>query len=151
MPRSYSVVNVHLVFSTKDRHPFLVDMDLRAELHRFIGGVSKTLDCQPIIIGGVADHVHILAGLGKSISQADWAKEIKRVSSGWIKERDRRLRDFAWQGGYGAFSVDISSMDRVRHYIATQEQHHHKLTFQEEFLALLKEHGVEYDERYIWE
>ena len=151
MPRSFSVVHLHIVFSTKDRHPFLSDPIFRDDLHRYLGGVSNKLDCQPVIIGGVSDHVHLLVGLGKSVSQAELVKELKRVSSVWVKEHGRRLRDFAWQGGYGAFSVDIGSMDRVRRYIANQEQHHKAVSFKDEFRAMLKEHGLECEERYIWE
>jgi len=151
MPRSFSAVNIHLVFSTKDRRPFLADREVRDEMHRFLGGVSKSLGCQPTLIGGVSDHVHMLVGLGKTICQADLAKEVKRVSSQWVKERYPRISNFAWQGGYGAFSVDVTSMDRIRRYIATQEEHHRVITFQDEFRALLKEHGLECEEQYIWE
>jgi REP element-mobilizing transposase RayT len=151
MPRSFSAVNLHIVFSTKDRHPFFVDLALRDEVHRYLGGISKTLGCQPLMIGGVSDHVHMLVGLGRSISQADYIKELKRSSSVWIKERDRRLSDFAWQGGYGAFSVDVTSIDRIRRYIANQEQHHKAVSFQDEFRAILQEHGLECEEKYIWE
>ena len=150
MSRSFSSVHVHLVFSTKDRRPFLREPGLRSEIHRYLGGVSKTLDCQPLIIGGVADHVHILAGLGKTRSQADWVRELKKVSSTWIKEREPKLADFAWQGGYGAFSVDKSTIEQVRHYIARQEEHHRARTFQDEFRDLLRDHEIEWDERYIW-
>jgi putative transposase len=150
MSRSYSSVHIHLVFSTKERRPLLSDPGIRAEMHRYLGGVSKTLDCQPLIVGGVADHVHLLASLGKSRSQAEWVRELKKVSSAWIKMRDPRLAEFAWQGGYGAFSVDKTSIDRVRDYIARQEEHHRVRTFQDEFRELLREHDIEWDEEYIW-
>jgi REP element-mobilizing transposase RayT len=119
-------------------------------VHRYLGGVSKTLDCQPLIVGGVADHVHILAGLGRTVSQAEWVKELKRISSGWIKEREPSLATFAWQGGYGAFSVDKSTLEKVRRYIENQAQHHRKYSFQDEFRAILKQHGIDWDEEYIW-
>ena len=151
MPRSFSDVNLHVVFSTKDRRPLLLDPNLRVEVHRFLGGAAKTLDCRPILIGGVEDHVHILVSLGKSISQAELVKEIKRVSTSWIKERDLRLADFSWQGGYGAFSVDYTSIDRIRRYIANQEENHKVVSFQDEFRTLLKEHGIECEEKYIWD
>jgi REP element-mobilizing transposase RayT len=150
MPRSYSSVYVHLVFSTKDRHPFLQDIAFREEVHRFLGGTSKTLDCQPVIVGGVADHVHILAGLGKSISQSDWVKELKRVSTVWMHQTKPEISEFSWQGGYGAFSIDPRNTEPVRRYIAGQDEHHRTRTFQEEFLALLAEYGIEVDERYVW-
>jgi len=151
VPRSFSSVQLHIVFSTKDRHPFFTDVQLRDEVHRYLGGVSNNLGCKPLIIGGVADHVHLLANLGKTVSQSEYIKELKRVSSMWIKQRDRRLSEFAWQGGYGAFSVDRTSIDRVRHYVATQEEHHKKVSFQDEFRAILKEYGLECDEKYLWE
>ena len=148
MPRSYSAVRVHLVFSTKDRRPFLVDPEFRADMQEYLGGISKTLGCQPIIVGGVEDHVHVLAVLGKTTSQSDWVKELMRVSSVWAKSRNS---EFAWQGGYGAFSVTQRDTERVNRYIQTQEAHHRKKSFQEEFLELLEEHGVEWEAQYLWE
>ena len=151
MPQSYSSVQVHLVFSTKDRRPFLSTPGLRAEMHSYLGGVSRSMDCPPIIVGGVADHVHILARLGKSVSQSEWAKEVKRVSSVWIKEREPKLEEFAWQGGYGSFSVDRTTVEKVLRYIERQEEHHRIHSFQDEFRAILKQHGIEWDEKYIWQ
>jgi len=151
MPQSLSAVYLHLVFSTKDRRPFLNDPALRSEMHAYLAGASKQLDCAPILAGGVADHVHLLARHGRSITQADWVKELKRVSSIWIKTRDTTLHDFAWQSGYGVFSVSASNVDAVRDYVASQEAHHRKSTFQDEFRALLRKHGMEWDERYVWD
>jgi len=151
MPQSFSSVSVHLVFSIKNREPFLRDGDLRKEMHAFLGGVSKKLQCPPIIVGGVADHVHLLCYLGRTVSQADWVKELKRVSSLWAKQRTPDLAAFSWQNGYGAFSVSASRSDSVRKYIAEQEAHHKKQGFQEEYRALLRKHGLVWDERYVWE
>jgi REP element-mobilizing transposase RayT len=151
MPQSHSAVHVHLVFSTKDRVPFLRDPDLRTEMHAYIASVSQRLGCLPTIVGGVEDHVHILARLGRTIAQAEWVKELKRVSSLWIKEREPKLGDFGWQSGYGIFSVSMSNVEAVRAYVAGQEEHHRKLTFQDEIRALLRKHQVEWDERYLWE
>ena len=145
MPQSLSAVYLHLVFSTKDRHPFLRDPALRAEIHAYLGGVSKQLDCAPVIIGGVQDHVHILAHHARTITQADWVKELKRVSSLWIKQRDPSLRDFAWQSGYGIFSVISSNLETVERYIANQEEHHKNTTFQDEYRAFLKRHAIPWD------
>ena len=105
MPQSLSAVYLHLIFSTKNREPWLADPALRDEAHAFLGGDSKQLDCPPVIVGGVADHVHLLVRVGRGITQSDWVKELKRVSSRWLKERDARMAGFAWQGGYGVFSV----------------------------------------------
>jgi putative transposase len=149
MPQSLSAVYIHLVFSTKHRRPFFHDEDLRSDLHSFLGGVSKKLDCPPILIGGVEDHVHLLARFGRKISQADWVKELKRVSHLWL--RDRGLNGFERQGGYADFSVSQSNLDQVKKYIANQKEHHRKLSFQEEVRGLLTKHGMEWDERYIWD
>ena len=151
MPQSLSVVYLHLVFSTKDRRPFLRDKTVREEMHAFLGGVSKQLDCPPILAGGVEDHIHLLARFGRTITQADWVKEVKRVSSQWIKQRDQAQHDFAWQAGYGVFSVSPSNLEAVRKYIENQEEHHRHVTFQDEFRELLRKHGIEWDERYVWD
>ena len=151
MPQSLSVVYLHLVFSTKERRPLLADPVIRAEMHAWLGGVSRKLGCPSILVGGVEDHVHILARFCRTITQADWVKELKRTSSIWIKERDPQSRDFAWQAGYGVFSVSASDLDGVRNYIARQEEHHGKRDFQDEFRTMLESHGEEWDERYVWD
>jgi putative transposase len=151
MPQSLSVVYLHLVFSTKERRPWLRDPILRAEMHAWLGGASRKLGCPTILVGGVEDHVHLLARYGRTISQADWVKELKRTSSLWIKERDPASQDFAWQAGYGIFGVCTSRLDVVRNYIARQEEHHGTRTFQDEFRTLLEEHGEAWDERYVWD
>jgi REP element-mobilizing transposase RayT len=151
MPQSLSSVHVHLVFSTKGRDPFLRDAKIQKEMHAYLGGVSKKLDCFPLIVGGTADHVHLLCRLARIISQADWVKEIKRVSSLWIKQREPSLGAFAWQGGYGAFSVSASAIDKMCEYITGQQVHHKRQTFQDEYRAFLRKHDMEWDERFVWE
>ena len=151
MPQSLSAVYIHLIFSTKDRVPFLRDKALRESAHEFLGGISKQLDCQPIRVGGVEDHVHILARLGRTITQADWVKELKRASNSWLQEKGRELAGFHWQAGYAAFSVSASNLDQVREYIERQEEHHCKVTFQDELREFFRKYGVEYDERYVWD
>jgi putative transposase len=151
MPQSLSAVHVHLVFSTKDREPFLRDAEVRKEMHAYLGGASKKLDCLPVIVGGVEDHVHLLCRWARTISLADWVKEVKRVSSVWIKQRDPGLAAFAWQGGYGAFSVSASAIDQTREYITGQPEHHQKQSFQDEYRAFLRKHDLEWDERFVWE
>ena len=151
MPQSFSAVFLHLIFSTKNREPFLRDPDLQRETHSYLGGISKELDSPPVIIGGVEDHVHILARHGRGISQSDWVKEVKRASSIWIKKQDAKLKAFAWQTGFGVFSVSASKVTTVEHYISTQEEHHRKTTFQDEYRVFLKKHGIEWDERYVWD
>jgi REP element-mobilizing transposase RayT len=102
-----------------------------------------------VVVGGVEDHIHLLARFGRTITQADWVKELKRVSSIWLKSQS--IRDFAWQGGYSDFSVSKSNLDRVRKYIVNQEDHHRKILFQDELRALLTKHDVDFDETYVWD
>jgi REP element-mobilizing transposase RayT len=148
MPSTHTSLHIHLVFSTKERLP-LIDAGWRPDLHAFLGGCLKRLDAFPQEIGGIADHVHLLVGIKPVHAIADLVREAKRVSSEWIKDEHRVTR-FAWQEGYGAFSVSKSSVPSIREYIRQQEKHHRRRTFQEEYLEFLKKHGVEYDERYLW-
>ena len=151
MPQSLSAVYLHLVFSTKERRPFFRDKAVRDALHAYMGGVSKTVECPPLIVGGVEDHVHLLCRFGRTITQAEWVKELKRVSNGWLKEQGRDYADFEWQGGYADFSVSQSNLEQVKQYIVSQEEHHRKMTFQDEIRALLRKHEIEFDERYAWD
>ncbi len=151
MPQSLSAVYIHLVFSTKERRAFFRDKTMRYALHSYLGGISKQLECPPIRIGGVEDHVHILARFGRTITQAEWVKELKRVSNLWLKEQGRGHADFQWQGGYASFSVSQSNLEQVKEYIAQQEEHHRKQTFQDELRALFAKHHIEFDERYVWD
>src|SRR6185369_11061894 len=151
MPQSLAQIWVHIVFSTKDRAPFLQDAVLREELHKLLGGTCNERDCSVLRVGGVADHVHILCRLGRTATAADLVKELKRESSQWIKTKDPRLAEFYWQNGYGAFSVSPSHVELVREYIANQEDHHRTVTFQDEFRRLLKKYGLEWDEGYVWD
>ncbi len=109
------------------------------------------LDCQPIVVGGVEDHVHLLCALSRTQSVAEVVKEVKRGSSLWIKTKKAELEDFAWQNGYGVFSVGFSQIESVQSYITGQEKHHKKISFQDEFRTLLKRYQIEFDERYVWD
>jgi putative transposase len=151
MPQSLSVVYLHLVFSTKDRRPFLRDARIRPALHAYLGEISKRLDCPSLLVGGVEDHVHLLARFSRTITQAEWVKELKRVSNHWMKEQGQEMWAFEWQGGYADFSVSHSNLDRVQAYIHRQPTHHRKMTFQEELRQLLRKHQIEWDERYVWD
>ena len=151
MPQSLSAVYIHLVFSTKERRPFLRDEAIRQSLHAYLGSVSKQLECPPLKVGGVEDHVHLLCRFARTITQAEWVKELKRVSNLWLKEQDRSYLDFQWQGGYADFGVSQSNLQQVSSYIAEQEQHHKKMSFQDELRALLRKHKIEWDERYVWD
>jgi putative transposase len=151
MPQSLGKILVHTVFSTKDRRPCLRDKPLRDELHRYLGGILLNLECQPIIVGGVEDHVHILSTLSRTCEAAEMVKELKRGSSLWLKTRSREQPDFAWQNGYGIFSIGFSQIGSVRDYIAAQEEHHRKVSFQDELRQLLNRYEIEFDERYVWD
>ncbi len=158
MPQSLSAVYLHAVFSTKNRHPFLKNPALRHSLHGYLGTISKNLQCPPILIGGVEDHVHILARLARTTTQADWIKELKRASTLWIREQPLpapppsvSLKEFAWQAGYACFSVSVSQLEAVRLYVAHQEEHHRKIPFQDELRKMLQKHGESWDEKYVWD
>jgi putative transposase len=151
MPQSFAQIYLHLVFSTKERRPFLQDAAIRDEAHRYLGGTCNNLGCPVLRVGGVADHVHVLCLLGRTISVADLVKELKRESSKWAKTKADALGEFYWQNGYGAFSVSPGHVELVRNYIVNQEEHHRQVTFQDEFRRLLTKYGVEWDERYVWD
>lgn len=147
MPQSFSAVRVHLVFSTKNRLPVFRDAALREELFAHLGEISNRLECPVIRVGGVEDHIHLLGNLGRTI----WVKELKRASNSWIRERFPDHRQFEWQSGYGAFSVSQSQLDKVIQYVRDQVKHHQQVSFQDELRALLKRHGLAWDDRYVWE
>jgi len=151
VPQSLSKILVHAVFSTKDRRPFLRDKSLREELHRYIGGILSRLECQTIIVGGVEDHVHLLCALSRTCDAASMIKEVKRGSSLWLKTKSPDLADFAWQNGYGIFSIGFSQIETARDYISTQEEHHREVSFQDEFRQFLRRYEIEFDERYVWD
>jgi REP element-mobilizing transposase RayT len=146
---SYVSSYSHCVFSTKERRP-LITPELRERLWPFLGGIARQNKMKAIEIGGVADHVHILLSLPSTMAISKAMQLIKGGSSKWIHETFPEHRLFAWQEEYGAFSVSVSQLDKTIEYIKGQEEHHRKMTFQEEFLALLKKHRIEYDERYLW-
>ena len=149
MPGSYSCLLCHVVFSTKERLT-LVGPAIRERLWDYMGGILRHHRCSPIEIGGTADHVHVLMGVERDQCVADAVRDLKANSTRWLREEYPELAHFAWQNGYGAFSVGIAGLERNRQYIRTQEEHHRTRSFQEEFIAFLERHGVEYDTRYIW-
>jgi len=151
MSQSLVQVYLHVVFSTKDRQPFLGDQELRDRTHAYLVGVCRNQGAISLIVGGVADHIHILCRMAKVLSIADFIKEVKRESSKWAKQQHRDLRGFYWQSGYGAFSVSPSHVDALVEYIHNQEEHHKQESFQDEFRRICKKYGVEIDERYVWE
>jgi putative transposase len=148
MASTFINVWVHVVFSTKDREPLLGPI-LRPRICAYLAGIAQNCGARVSCINGIEDHVHILTSLPSTISIADYVRTLKSNSSGWVHE-EWPAQYFAWQSGYGAFSVSRSNLDGVRQYVEQQEEHHKRMSFREEFLALLKKHQVEYDERYIW-
>ena len=146
---SYISSYFHCVFSTKERRPHITP-ELRERLWPFLGGIARQNQMKALEIGGVADHVHILISLPSTMAISKAMQLIKGGSSKWIHDTFPDQREFAWQEEYGAFSVSVSQLDKIVGYIQGQEKHHRRVTFQEEFLALLKKHRIEYDERYLW-
>ena len=151
MAQSLSKIIVHTIFSTKDRTPFLHDLAIRDELHRYMGGILSANDCQPIAIGGVEDHVHLLCTLARTCEPAHLVKEVKRGSSLWLKTKSPSLHDFAWQRGYGMFSLGFTQIESARAYIAKQAEHHREVSFQDEYRTLLQKYAIPFDERYVWD
>jgi putative transposase len=150
MPQSLSKVILHIIFSTKNCDPFL-DSDVRPRMHAYLATICRDLGAELVRVGGVADHVHILATLPRTVSQSQLVEQIKKASSKWIKELDPRYRLFFGQRGYAAFSVSPSQLEAVLQYIEEQQEHHRTRTFQEEYRELLRKHGVDFDERYVWD
>ena len=149
MSHTYANLLYHVVFSTEGRTR-RIDVDLAPRLHAYLGGIVGELDGKALTVGGTADHIHMLISLRPTVSVADALRVIKTNSSRWVHEQWPNRPAFGWQTGYAAFTVSQSALGAVRTYIARQEEHHRKMTFQEEFILLLKRHGVEYDERYVW-
>ena len=150
MAQSLSKILIHAVFSTKNRYPFLI-AEVRPELQAYSATVLKNCDSPALAINSVADHIHLLCALSKNWALCDLIKELKTSTSKWIKTKGGILSKFHWQAGYGAFSVSQSQMESVRTYINQQEEHHRQMTFEDELKSILRKHGVEYDERYVWD
>ena len=150
MPQSLAAVYLHIVFSTKNRDPYLYNPELRSRIHNYIGGTINSLGCQSLIVGGVEDHVHILLRHSRTEAIAKVVGTVKSRSSAWAKDVGR-VSGFEWQAGYGAFSVGWREIEIERRYIENQEEHHRKVSFREEYLRMLSENGIEYDEKFLWE
>jgi len=147
---SYVSSYYHCVFSTKERRN-LISLDLRERLYPFLGGIARQHRMKIMEIGGMPDHVHLLLTLPSTLPIAKALQLLKGSSSKWVHDTFPEHRLFGWQIKYGAFGVSVSLLDKIVQYIQSQPEHHRKTTFQEEFLALLKKHRVEFDERYLWE
>ena len=153
MPQSLNKVIIHMVFSTKDRRPF-IDADIKPRLHAFMSKCLREIESpqsQAYRVGGVEDHVHIAASLPRTVTIATMFEIVKKESSKWIKKQGAQYRDFHWQNGYGNFSVAPSQLDQLIQYIENQEEHHKHVSFQDEFRNLLQKYQIEYDEKYVWD
>ncbi len=150
MPQSLAKILLHVTFSTKNRAP-LIPEAVQADLYGYIAGTCRGQKSEAYRVGGTEDHLHIACTLPRTLAVSKLVQEIKASSSAWIKQRDSRCREFAWQAGYGAFSLGQSQLDVLIRYIDAQHEHHKTMTFQEEFIEFLKKYEVDYDERYIWD
>lgn len=150
MPQSLSKVILHIIFSTKNREPWL-DLGVRLRMHAYLATVCRDLGVDFVQIGGVSDHVHIVTALPRTLSQAQLVEQIKKTSSKWIKELSASYRGFFWQRGYCVFSVSPSQFEALLQYVNAQQEHHRTRTFQEEYRELLHKHGLDFDERYVWD
>ena len=150
MPQSLARIYIHLIFSTKNRENFISDM-VRSPLHAYMASVLQNLGCRPVLINSTADHAHLLFELARTAAVSRVVEDVKKSSSKWIKTQGTEFSRFAWQSGYGAFSVSESNVAAVRKYVANQEEHHQRKSFQEEFRQILLRHNISFDEGHVWD
>ena len=139
----------HVIFSTKNREPFITP-EIEPELFAYVGGILQNYESRLLAAGGTVNHVHLLISQSKNISLSSLMKDVKKDSSAWIKTKGKEFANFYWQDGYGAFSVGAKELHGVKKYIASQKEHHRKRSFREELIEFLDEYGIQYDERYLW-
>jgi putative transposase len=150
MGQSLSNILVHVVFSTKGRRPLILP-EIINDLHHYLVGIAQEYETPIHEIGGVEDHVHLLATLPRTQTLSKLVEEIKKGSSKWMKTKGSLYTDFSWQNGYGAFSIGQSNVEALSQYIRNQKEHHKKISFQDEFRAFLKKYNLEFDEKYVWD
>lgn len=151
MPQSFHQLYAHIIFSTKNREPYLQG-DIRTRMHAYLAALCRDCGAPWVVVGGVADHVHIALDLGKTMGSVDIVAAMKKKSSAWVKDQgDPGLNHFFWQKGYGLFSFGYLQRDAVEAYVRNQQEHHAKISFQDEFRSFLKRYNIPYDERYIWD
>jgi REP element-mobilizing transposase RayT len=150
MSQSLTKLYAHLVFSTKNRKQF-IDEDIRPRVHAYLATIIRNLDSPYVVVGGVADHVHILFDMGKLHAPVEFVAHVKRESSKFVKTLGPEYRHFYWQRGYGMFSVSPTHFADAESYVRNQDEHHRTKTFQEEFRNFLRRYGIEYDEKYVWD
>ena len=142
-------IDIHLIFHVKSTSVKMLNDDL-PRIFQYVGGVIRGMDAIPVVVGGMPDHIHILTSLPRNKTLSDFVRDLKANSSKWIKQLDSRYKFFAWQDGYGAFSVSPTSLDKTINYIRSQEEHHRKRSFQEEYKLFLEHYGINFDERYAF-
>ncbi|OYP34963.1 IS200/IS605 family transposase [Rhodopirellula sp. MGV] len=150
MPQSLTGLYAHLVFSTKNRKPWLDDL-IRTKVHGYLAETVRNLSSNWVVVGGVADHVHLLFDLGKFVAPVKFVEQIKRESSKFVKTLGRQYSKFYWQRGYGMFSVSPRDLRVAEQYVRTQEEHHRKTTFQDEYRAMLAKYNIQFNELYVWD
>lgn len=151
MPQSLVKIIIHSIFSTKERYPFLQENRIRQSMHSYMAELFNKREASALLVGGTADHVHILHLLPKNETISQLIGEVKRASSIWVKHEDKMLDKFQWQRGYGSFSVSQSSVKTVKKYINNQLKHHQRITFQDELREFFKKYKIDYDEKYVWD
>jgi REP element-mobilizing transposase RayT len=149
MAHSYTSVNIHFVFSTKNREN-LIDSSIRLRLHAYLGGIAKETKMVPLAIGGTDNHIHILVSMSPVLSPSKAIQILKTNSSRWIHEEFPKKSRFSWQVGYSGFSVSPRQLNNVKSYIHRQEEHHRLKSFEEEYVGFLRESGIEFDDKYVW-
>lgn len=150
MSQSLVKINIHIIFSTKHRYPW-IDEKIRPELFTYVGGICKKFEYYPIIVGGYYDHVHILCMLSKKIPLMKFMQEVKSHSSKWIKTKHLKYQQFRWQNGYAAYSVSSTDLNRIKSYIKNQIDHHKQQTFKTELVDFLNKNSMQYNENYLWD
>ena len=150
MPQSLSQVILHIVFSTKNREPF-IRSEVKQDLYAYLAKIIQANQSHAFLIGGMPDHIHIACSLGRTITIAKLLEEIKKSSSKWIKTKNKIYHDFSWQAGYGAFSLGMSQLPDLLKYIENQKEHHRFKTFKEEYLEFLEKYEIDYDPKYVWD
>ena len=150
MAQTLTSLLVHIVFSTKDRQD-LIDTNIEPRLYSYLGGIARKMESRLLDAGGTANHVHLLISQSKKIALATLLEELKKSSSIWIKQQDREYSKFKWQDGYGGFSAGTLQVPQIKAYLSKQKEHHHKTTFQEEFIDFLNRYEIEYKEEYLWQ
>lgn len=150
MPQSLAQIYIHLVFHIRKRSPLIRESE-EQDLHAYLGGILRELECKPIVIGGTENHIHILTDMSRRVSLSDLVRRLKTASHRYLVKRDCYYQNFAWQRGYGAFSLSFDRKEAVRHYISRQKEHHEVRSAEEEYIQMLQRANIDFNESYLWE